>query len=390
MQDKDVTFIVLGATGNLAFLKIWPAFCSLFEKNKLGTNPQFIAFGRKKMTRALFCESIRAGLGTYDDVTISRFFAHIEYCEGDLQDANSFVQLKDKIKHHNVFTHFCITPEYYRTVIQNIGNASIATKILLEKPFGKSSEDAKGLFEIIKKYFSPDSVYLVDHYLGKKGLRTIIEKRINDPLFDTELNNQSISSLECHFFEDFGIHNRGGFYDNTGAYLDVGGNHILLMLLAFIEKKENLKIGVWGKALSLLSHPHIFVTGQYEGYLSEKDIPSSSLTETYFKIKLQTEDALWQGVDIVLEGGKELCVKKSEVIVSFKDGTKEVFDIDGDRGYNSYEAIFEAIIGGASGFTLSMTDILAFNAFNDRVLSMKPQKPIIYKKGVCEVISPSK
>lgn len=373
-----VTFVLFGATGNLAQLKIMPALCALFVSFKLPKDIRIIAYGRRSWTDEQYREFIKSSLKNFDQKRVEDFLGIIDYVEGVFDDASSFEKLKSKINSDNVIYHLAVLPESYTEIIESLGKAKMKGKILIEKPFGHDLLSAWRLENLIEKYFTPEDIFRIDHYLGKGGLRDLYKKRIDDPEFETALSRKYVSSIQVRMREVLDINGRGSFYDKVGAFKDVGQNHLMVMvatLLMDLLKAKNDQSLARAKAIDELvitKNNQKFIRGQYEGYKEEKDVDPNSTTETYFKIMAESNDPRWQGVPIVFEAGKAVEAKerKEDIIITYKDGRVIVVDIDHPKNHNSYEIILESAILNDKSLFVGLSELIASWKFGDSALDV--------------------
>ena len=266
--------------------------------------------------------------------------------------------LKEKIAVAEALYYLAVQPELYPPIIEQLGGASLRGKLLIEKPFGRDLASAIALEELAETYFPPEQIFRVDHYLGKDGLAA----------FRATIHDENVVSITCRIFETIGVEGRGVFYDHTGALRDVGQSHLLQMVNALIP-------------IHSLINPTTVARGQYEGYTSEPDVIQDSQTETYFNITTESSDPRWAGVPIILEAGKALVEKKSEIEVSFKDGSHGLFPMDLTSHDTGHETIIQAALANDQSYFVSLDDVLASWRFIELVLDQFPSVPLaIYKK----------
>jgi glucose-6-phosphate 1-dehydrogenase len=293
------TFILLGATGDLAKEKILPIL------DKINTN--VILYARKQIK--------------------SKFKSVI----GDL---NNFPNFKNK----NLYFYLALPPDLYESTILSI-QKSFANKdihIALEKPFGTSLESA----EKLAKLPNSDKFYLVDHYLAKESL-------INN---DKKIDLNNIKSIEVAILEKENIKNRGVFYDKIGAIKDTGQNHLVNMLADFLNHKNKIEI-----LQNLKYVDNSLIVKQYPNYKKTIGVNQNSKTETYFKAKF-----VYKNIDIILETGKNLPITKTYIKVNYKDGTEYelVIKPNLNETKSAHQYVIEDFLSGKNKYSLTLAEAL--------------------------------
>jgi glucose-6-phosphate 1-dehydrogenase len=202
---------------------------------------------------------------------------------------------------------------------------------MIEKPIGKDLHSAKELNHLLLNYFTEDQIFRLDHYLGKETLQNILAFRFGNEIFEPLINNEHVDHIQITAAEDFGIGDRGGYYDNVGALVDVGQNHQLQMLAfalmdapsEFSNKaitEERVKI-----LQNLIPHPQKLVLGQYNGYHSEKNVAENSKTDTFYALKTEVNTKGLKGIPIYIRAGKKLKKTVTEISVVFKTPHNRLF-----------------------------------------------------------------
>lgn len=391
VSKEPITFVLFGATGDLAKHKILPALCALYTKGALPEGSEIVAFSRRPWGDDTYRSFIEPSLKAFSADQVQNFLARVSYAQGTFGDPTSFAALKEKITTSEAFYHLAIHPEFYEAVVHGLGKAKLLGKLLIEKPFGHNYASAFSLENNIEKYFPPECIFRVDHYLGKEGLEALLAQRSTDTTLESSLVKEHVASVACRIFETVGIRGRGEFYDSVGALKDVGQNHLLVMLATLLmEIPPTLTEIPHARALALQAlEPRVFtqgglavVRGQYEGYQGEPDVKEDSETETYFKIEVHSRSPRWDGVPLVLEAGKALKEKKNEIEVVYKNGTHRVFDMETPRIRDAYERVVEAALLGDISHFAGIEEVLAAWKFIEPLGVYLPQIPLhIYPKG---------
>jgi glucose-6-phosphate 1-dehydrogenase len=330
MNTDPTILIVFGATGDLMAKKIIPAIYTLFKEHRLPDHFKVIGSARRDFSGEKFNELIAEKLKKYLKVENApqAFFDLFIYHQGQLDDEATYQSLKSKLveidhsfgEETNKLFYYSISPDFYKVVTSNIAQMNLnkaKIRLIIEKPFGEDSQTAIELDHDIKKSFSEEQIFRIDHYLGKKILQDLLNLRIEKKLDTSNVKKISISTIE-----DFGAEDRGAFYEKYGALRDVGQNHLLeifalvTMNLDGDNVRESCAEAI--KQLKILSESDVkqnTIRAQYEGYREIKDVAQDSQTETYFKIKAFTES----GIEVIIEAGKKLAETKSQIILEFDD-----------------------------------------------------------------------
>lgn len=346
---ESFSLILLGATGDLAKLKIIPAIYELKKRHLLPDNFHLIGNGRTSYTHEEFRNYVINILenklnSSLDVKVVKEILDKTFYLAGDLtndtlyKDINQFLESLIDQGHEcgNRVFHLAILPQLYETVIEQLAKHNLAEsecgwiRVLIEKPFGQNLTTAQKLDRTLKKHFEEEQIYRIDHYLAKETVQNILAFRFANELFEPTLNNTYVDHIQISMLEDFGIKSRGKFYDRTGTVRDVVQNHLLQVLATVtMDRPETLTAKFIRqqrqKLLTSLSCPQekslsdSVVKGQYLGYLQEKDVAPDSHTETYVALKAYIENKRWKGVPFYLRAGKSLCRQVTEVNIVFKD-----------------------------------------------------------------------
>ncbi len=412
---KPLSFVVFGATGDLSQRKIMPALFSLYSQHKIPENSTIVAFSRRKWTDEEFRSFIKPSLvdKNNSEQAVNSFLERVVYIEGTFDTQESYERLQRKIIEVDAqldqpaqkIYHLAVQPKFYQRIVEGLGKAelnksisgeSYVPRLIIEKPFGHDVDSAQLLEKIINQFFSEDQIYRIDHYLGKAGVEEIIDIRKHDPGLELKLNNNHVSSIKVHLHESIDIEGRGDFYDTVGAIRDVGQNHALEMITiiamdiphdvhAMVRGREEILKNIKRIDGSKIS-THV-VRGQYEGYTQEQDVDPKSQIETYFSLSFEIDTVRWTGVLFEIEGGKALEKKKSEIVVTFKDGSEQIFNLEGSPlkqdVRDAYEVLIEKSIAGDKTLFVSIDEVLASWRFITPIIEQNKNLPVkIYKKGV--------
>ncbi|CAL5325372.1 hypothetical protein CsSME_00004605 [Camellia sinensis var. sinensis] len=352
-----LSIIVLGASGDLAKKKTFPALFNLYRQGFLQPNEVHIfGYARTKISDDELRDRIRGyliqGKGASSELLeeVSEFLRLIKYVCGSYDSAEGF-QLLDKEIYGHEFSkntiegssrrlfYLALPPSVYPSVCKMIKNYCMNksdlggwTRIVVEKPFGKDLGSAEELSAQIGELFEEPQIYRIDHYLGKELVQNLLVLRFANRLFLPLWNRDNIDNVQIVFREDFGTEGRGGYFDEYGIIRDIIQNHLLQVLcLVAMEKPVSLKpehirdekVKVLQSVLPI--NDHEVVLGQYKGYTDDPTVPDNSNTPTFATVVLRIHNERWEGVPFIMKAGKALNSRKAEIRVQFKDVPGDIF-----------------------------------------------------------------
>ncbi|HUB20309.1 MAG TPA: glucose-6-phosphate dehydrogenase [Acidobacteriaceae bacterium] len=334
VQSDAVVFF--GATGDLAYKQIFPALQGLIRDE--GFALPIIGVAKAGWTLDQLKARAKDSLekhGGVDPAAFEKLLDLLRYVDGDYNDPNTFTELRQQLGNAQRPLHYlAIPPSLFATVAENLAKSSCATnaRVVVEKPFGRDLQSAQELGRTLHQYFAEENIYRIDHYLGKEPVQNILYTRFANPVFEPIWDRDHIRSIQITMAEDFGVEDRGGFYDSVGALLDVVQNHMLQVVAnltidpptgedhdAVRDRKAELM-----KAVRPLT-PDSVVRGQYEGYRSIAGVAPGSNVETFIAVRLHIDSWRWAGVPIYIRAGKMLPVTCTEAIVQYKRPPRETF-----------------------------------------------------------------
>jgi glucose-6-phosphate 1-dehydrogenase len=328
--------VFFGATGDLAYKQIFPSIQGLIRDE--GLNVPIIGVAKSGWNLDQLKARAKDSLehhGGLDPDAFARMCELLRYVDGDYADPATFAKVRKELGSAKQPLHyFAIPPSLFAVAAEGLAKSGCAdnARVVIEKPFGHDLASAMDLNQILRRYFPEESIFRIDHYLGKEPVQNILYTRFANPIFEPIWNRIYVRSIQITMAEKFGVEDRGRFYDEAGTIRDVIQNHMLQVLAnltmdpptgedheAVRDQKASLL-----KAIRPLT-PDSVVRGQYRGYRSVHGVAPGSTTETFVAVKLFIDTWRWAGVPIYIRSGKELPVTATELIVEFKRPPRETF-----------------------------------------------------------------
>ncbi len=320
---------MFGASGDLAKKKLFPALYRLAKRGLLGVPVTGVAIDdwTDDDLRSHAEAAIRESEGEVDTKVFDQLAASMHYVAGDYAKPDTFERLASVVGHpsHPIF-HLAIPPSMFATVASGLASVGLneGARLIVEKPFGRDLASAVELNRILHEHFPESAIFRIDHFIGKEAMRNLMVTRFTNAILEPLWDRLHVRAVKITMAEEFGVSDRGAFYDSVGALRDVMQNHLLQMvaLLAMeqpVNEHSKALRDEKGKVLEAAKpiDPKHYVRGQYDGYLDVEGVRPDSDTETFGAFRLDIDCPRWQGVPFFLRAGKGMAETVTEMTVEF-------------------------------------------------------------------------
>jgi len=328
---------VFGATGNLMYKKLLPAFGALQAKGLLPPETQILCVARSPLSTEEYLAIAKEQVK--EKIDWNELSKIVEYFQMDFFAPESYQRLHKRMNDRNDtqrLFYLAVGPDLFGVIAKGISESKLIEKndssgrIVFEKPFGEDLASAKAINAQLWNYFDESQIYRVDHYLGKEMIQNILVMRFANRLFEHNWNHEAIEKVFIIAKEKEGVMNRGNYYDHVGALKDMVQSHLMQMaaLVAMEVPNSFDDQGIRAEKVKVLKHLSVdnnhILMGQYLGYQNEKNIQPDSQTETFVFLEAAIDTPRWKKVPFYFLTGKMLDEKHSEIIIDFKDNAEQL------------------------------------------------------------------
>ena len=338
--SESDAIVFFGATGDLAYKKIFPALQTMIRRGRLDV--PIIGVAKSRWDLDQFKARAKDSLekhSTLDPSAFAKLCSLLCYIDGDYGDAETFAKLRQALGvAQRPLYYLAIPPSLFATVAEGLAKSSCVkdARVVVEKPFGRDLASAKELNRTLHRFFPEQAIFRIDHYLGKEPVQNLVYFRFANPVIEAAFNRKHIESVQITMAENFGVEGRGKFYEEAGAIRDVVQNHMLEVIACLgmecpAAKDNEDRRDERGRLLKSIRtlEPSDIMRGQFIGYRREDGVASDSRVETFAAVRFHIDNDRWDGVPFYVRVGKCLPVTATEVLVCFKRPLLPILDESG-------------------------------------------------------------
>ena len=328
-ESHSDALVFFGATGDLAYKKIFPALQAMLKRGHLKV--PVIGVAKAGWTIEQLRNRARESLqnhGGVDTAAFDELCGLLRYVDGDYNEPATFQAIRRELSSAERPAHYlAIPPGLFAVVVEQLANSGCTkgARIIIEKPFGHDLPSARNLNRTLQSFFDEKAIFRIDHYLGKRPVHNMIFLRFANSVLESFWSRTHVESVQITMAENFGVQGRGAFYDQTGTIRDVVQNHLFQVLanLAMEPPARTDSDSVRDEKVKVLKaipplHESSVVRGQFRGYRNEKGVAPDSKVETFVALRLEINSWRWQGVPFYIRAGKSLPVTCTEVVVRLR------------------------------------------------------------------------
>ena len=372
-KPENCTIVIFGASSDLAARKLFPSLCELALWGHLPEEYRIIGVGRALLSHEEFRSQVQTKLlmfspnSVQNEAFFKAFCERLFYVRADMAEVMGYHALYKEIMGASSASDICrhllfylaTPPALAPVIVRNLQLAGLGEKkilcgewrkIIVEKPYGRDLKSARELNCVIGEVFSEAQVFRIDHYLGKETVQNIMVFRFSNGIFEPLWNRQFIANVTITIAEDFGIRDRGAFYEEAGLLRDILQNHGLQLLAAVAMeppvdlsadavRDEKAKVLRSIRPFTPQTAEHSIVLGQYEGYCSEKNVAPDSTVETFAAVKFFIDNWRWKDVPFYIKAGKNLAETVTEITITFKCPPQNFFGPAESCSYSANQVI---------------------------------------------------